>query len=105
MINIPEVKLGIVTVSRDCFSIELSKSRREAVMGVCSKKGVSVKEIRTIVENEKDVLKALKDLKESGVNALVIYLGNFGPEGPETMLAQKFSGPTMFVAAAETHSI
>ncbi|MBU4350102.1 fucose isomerase, partial [bacterium] len=101
MINIPEVKLGIVTVSRDCFSIELSKNRREAVMGVCSKKGILIKEIKTTVENEKDVLNALKDLKESGVNALVIYLGNFGPEGPETMLAQKFSGPTMFVAAAE----
>lgn len=101
MINIPEVKLGIVAVSRDCFPIELSKSRRETVVKVCSKKGILIKEIKTIVESEKDVLNALKDLKESGVNALVIYLGNFGPEGPETMLAQKFSGPAMFVAAAE----
>ncbi len=73
MINIPEVKLGIVAVSRDCFSIELSKNRREAVMKACSKKGILIKEIKTTVENEKDVLKALKDLKESGVNALVIY--------------------------------
>lgn len=101
MINIPEVKLGIVAVSRDCFPIELSKSRRETVVKACSKKGILIKEIKTIVESEKDVLNALKDLKESGVNALVIYLGNFGPEGPETMLAQKFSGPAMFVAAAE----
>ena len=101
MINIPEVKLGIVAVSRDCFPIELSKSRREAVMKACSKKGILIKEIKTTVENEKDVLNALKDLKEAEVNALVLYLGNFGPEGPETMLAQKFSGPTMFVAAAE----
>lgn len=101
MINVPDVRLGIVAVSRDCFPIELSKSRREAVIKACSKKGILIKEIKTAVENEKDVLNALKDLKESGVNALVIYLGNFGPEGPETMLAQKFSGPTMFVAAAE----
>lgn len=101
MINIPEVKLGIVAVSRDCFPIELSKSRRETVVKVCSKKGILIKEIKTVVESEKDVLNALKDLKESGVNALVMYLGNFGPEGPETMLAQKFSGPAMFVAAAE----
>jgi hypothetical protein len=101
MINIPEVKLGIVAVSRDCFSIELSKNRREAVMKACSKKGILIKEIKTAVENEKDVLKALEDLIQLGINALVIYLGNFGPEGPETMLAQKFSGPTMFVAAAE----
>jgi L-fucose isomerase-like protein len=32
---------------------------------------------------------------------LVIFLGNFGPEGPTTMLAQKFQGPVMFAAAAE----
>jgi len=101
MINIPEVKLGIVAVSRDCFPVELSKNRREAVVKVCSKKGISIKEIKNVVENERDVLKVLKDLKEAEVNALVIYLGNFGPEGPETMLAQKFLGPTMFVAAAE----
>jgi L-fucose isomerase-like protein len=56
---------------------------------------------KTVVESEKDSLKALEELKKAGVNALVVYLGNFGPEGPETMLAQKFCGPVMFVAAAE----
>ncbi|HER25148.1 MAG TPA: fucose isomerase [Candidatus Atribacteria bacterium] len=101
MINIPEVKIGIVTVSRDCFPVELSKSRRENVITKCKKKGILIKGIETVVENERDVLNALRDLKEAEVNALVIYLGNFGPEGPETMLAQKFSGPTIFVAAAE----
>ncbi len=35
------------------------------------------------------------------VNALVVYLGNFGPETPETILAQKFGGPVMYIAAAE----
>ena len=35
------------------------------------------------------------------VNALVVFLGNFGPETPETLLCQKFDGPTMYVAAAE----
>jgi len=101
MINTPEVKLGLVAVSRDCFPIELSSSRKEAVMKESSKKGILIQGIKTVVENETDVLKVLEDLKEAAVNALVIFLGNFGPEGPETMLAQKFSGPTMFVAAAE----
>ena len=31
MMNMPEVKLGIVAVSRDCFPITLSESRRKAV--------------------------------------------------------------------------
>ena len=53
------------------------------------------------VENEADALKALDDVKAHGVNALVVFLGNFGPETPETILCQKFDGPTMYVAAAE----
>lgn len=99
--NIPEVKLGITAVSRDCFPIELSERRRKAVVEACANKGIDVCEIKTTVENENDVLKALDEIKAAGVNALVVYLGNFGPEGPETMLAQKFGGPVMFAAAAE----
>lgn len=99
--NIPSIKLGIVAVSRDCFPIELSEKRRKAVVGACTNKDIEIYEAETTVENEKDVLKALKELKEAGVNALVLYLGNFGPEGPETMLIQKFGGPAIVVAAAE----
>ena len=29
--NIPEVKLGIIAVSRDCFIISLSERRRSAI--------------------------------------------------------------------------
>jgi L-fucose isomerase-like protein len=101
MINVPVVKLGIVAVSRDCFPVELSEKRRAAVVASCVKKGIEIFEAKTTVENEKDVLKALEELKAAGVNALVVYLGNFGPEGPETMLAQKFGGPAMYAAAAE----
>ena len=31
MNNIPEVKLGMIAVSRDCFPIALSEARRAAV--------------------------------------------------------------------------
>jgi len=99
--NMPEVKPGIVAVSRDCFPITLSEKRRKAVVETCKRLGIDIFEAKTTVENENDVLKALDELKVAGVNALVVYLGNFGPEGPETMLAQKFDGPSMFVAAAE----
>lgn len=101
MLNIPQVKLGIVAVSRDCFPIQLSESRRSAVVSACAAKNIGICEIKTTVENEKDALKAIEELKAANVNALVVYLGNFGPEGPETLLAQKFNGPTMFAAAAE----
>ncbi len=101
MFNIPKVKLGIVAVSRDCFPVELSEKRRTAVVKVCTDKQLEISEIKVTVENEKDVLKALEALKNEEVNALVVYLGNFGPEGPETLLAQEFKGPVMFAAAAE----
>lgn len=101
MINLPSAKVGIVAVSRDCFVIELSQKRRAAVAAACKKQNVQLEEITVTVENENDALNALKEIKEKQVNALVVYLGNFGPEIPETMLAQKFGGPVMFVAAAE----
>ncbi|MBT3319715.1 MAG: fucose isomerase [Clostridia bacterium] len=101
MNNIPNVKIGLVAVSRDCFVIELSEKRRRAVMSACKGSNTSIEEISVTVENEADVGAALKEIDELGVNALVILLGNFGPETPETMLAQKFDGPVMFVASAE----
>jgi L-fucose isomerase-like protein len=101
MKNIPLIKLGIVAVSRDCFPIELSRTRRSRVISACKALGVPVVEIETIIESEKDVLKALDETKQKEVNALALYLGNFGPEGPTTLMAQKFSGPVMLAAAAE----
>ena len=99
--NAPEVKLALVAVSRDCFPIELSRTRRRRVMAECRSKRIPVVEIETIVETEKDALRALAELRAKKINALVLFLGNFGPEGPTTLLAREFDGPVMFVAAAE----
>ncbi len=101
MINLPELKLGIIAVSRDCFPLTLSEQRRKAVVKACEAKGLAIREITSIIEKEQDLSSAFREIEEKEVNALVIYLGNFGPEGPETLLAQKFNGPTMFAAAAE----
>lgn len=98
MKNIPEVKLGIVAVSRDCFPMELSEKRRKAVVDVYDGE---IYECKVTVENENHMIEALKEIKNEGVNALVVYLGNFGPETSETLLAKYFEGPVMFVAASE----
>ena len=82
MINIPNVKLGIVAVSRDCFPIQLSEKRRAAIVEACKKKGLDVYECKTTVENELDMLKAVDEVKTAGCNALTVFLGNFGPETP-----------------------
>ncbi|MDD6855255.1 MAG: fucose isomerase [Oscillospiraceae bacterium] len=98
MMNIPEVKLGIIAVSRDCFPIALSTQRRQNIVKAF---GEGLYECPITVENEADVTKALADVREHGVNALVVFLGNFGPETPETLLVKKFHGPAMCIAAAE----
>jgi L-fucose isomerase-like protein len=99
--NIPEVKLGIIAVSRDCFVRSLSENRRSAVVKACTKKGLPIFEVKTTVENEKDAVKAVEEAKKERCNALVVFLGNFGPETPETLIARFFNGPVMFAAAAE----
>ncbi|MBP3427616.1 MAG: fucose isomerase [Clostridia bacterium] len=98
MMNIPEVKMGIIAVSRDCFPIALSEARRAAIVAAY---GEGLYECKVTVENEKDALAAVADVKAAGCNALTVFLGNFGPETPETLIAQKFDGPCMYVAAAE----
>ena len=103
MNNIPQVKLGIVAVSRDCFPITLSEKRRRAVVAALAKKGVEIYECPVIIEGgiDANVNEAYEAITNAGVNALVVYLGNFGPEMPETLIARKFGGPVMYVAAAE----
>lgn len=101
MKNLPQLKLGIVAVSRDCFPMELSESRRKAVVEIFKKSNMDIFECLTTVENETHMLKAIKEVKEAGVTALVVYLGNFGPETSETLLAKQFGGPVMFAAASE----
>ena len=56
MNNIPEIKLGIVAVSRDCFPIALSESRRKAIVNAY---GEGIYECPVTVENELDMLKAV----------------------------------------------
>ena len=104
MNNMPELKIGVVAVSRDCFPESLSVSRREALMKAYKEKygEEHIYECPIcIVESEIHMVQALEDIKKAGCNALVVYLGNFGPEISETLLAKHFDGPKMFVAAAE----
>ena len=98
--NVPEVKLGIIAVSRDCFVISLSERRRKAIVEAFSQYG-SIYEAKTTVENEADMLKAVDEVKQASCNALCVFLGNFGPETPETLIAKEFTGPVLYAAAAE----
>ncbi len=102
--NIPKAKVGIVAVSRDCFPESLSVNRRKALVAAYAAKydAADIYECPVcIVESEIQMVEALEDIKKAGCNALCVYLGNFGPEISETLLAKHFDGPKMFIAAAE----
>lgn len=102
--NVPKMKVGIVAVSRDCFPESLAVNRRKALAAAYAAKydAADIYECPVcIVESEIHMQQALEDIQAAGCNALCVYLGNFGPEISETMLAEKFNGPKMFVAAAE----
>ena len=99
MSNIPDLKCGIISVSRDCFIISLSENRRQAIVSAYEKKYGNLYEVKKTVENEKDMLAAVKEAKDAGCNALVVFLGNFGPETPETLIAREFDGPVMAPSA------
>ena len=107
MINIPKMKVGIVAVSRDCFPESLSVNRRKALVEAYAKKydAADIYECPVcIVESEIHMVQALEDIQKAGCNALCVYLGNFGPEISETLLAKHFNGPKMFIAAAEENT-
>ena len=107
MSNMPKMKIGIVAVSRDCFPESLSVNRRKALVEAYAKKydAADIYECPIcIVESEIHMVQALEDIKKAGCNALCVYLGNFGPEISETLLAKHFDGPKMFVAASEENT-
>jgi len=99
--NSPDVKLAIVGVSRGCFSKDLTATRMKKLVAACKKGGLDVVPCKTIIENEKDAMQALAEADAAEANAAVIYLGNFGPEGPLSIFAEEFGGPVMAVGAAE----
>ena len=104
MNNIPSIKVGIVAVSRDCFPASLAENRRKALVKAYTDKygAADIYECPiTIIESEIDMVNALEDVKKAGCEALCVFLGNFGPEISETLLAKHFDGPKMFCAAAE----
>ena len=99
MNNTPKMKIGIVGVSRDCFPADLTIRRRKALVDAYAKKydAADIYECPvTIIESEIHMKQALEDVNKAGCNAICIYLGNFGPEISETMLAQQYDGPVMF---------
>ena len=109
MNNMPEVKIGIVAVSRDCFPESLSVNRRKKALEKAYHKKIRCKGHLRM----SDLYRRKRNphgtgtgrYQKAGCNALCVYLGNFGPEISETLLAKHFDGPKMFIKQQKKHRI
>jgi L-fucose isomerase-like protein len=100
----PDVKIAIVSASRNCFPRELSEKRTERLLSECKKLGISLfipeGEYR-IIESKESVLESARQIQTAGCDATVLYLGNFSPEIEDAYFVKQFGGPVAVIAAAE----
>jgi len=103
----PEIKLGLVSASRNCFPRELAKRRFDALAVELEKLGVKffVPEGRySVIEEKADASEAARQMRSVGCDAAVLYLGNFSPEIEDAVFVREFGGMSMLLAAAEESS-
>lgn len=100
----PDVKLGLVSASRNCFPRELSEKRFGILMEKISDSGLDtmVPEGESqVIESKAHASDAAAQMKAAGCDAAVLYLGNFSPEIEDAVFVKEFDGPVMIIAAAE----
>src|SRR6202023_2861319 len=100
----PQIKLGLVSASRNCFPRALSEERTERLLERCRVAGilpfVPQGDCR-IIETKDHAAEAARQFKEAGCDAVVYYLGNFSPEIEDAFFVKLYDGPVMLLAAAE----
>jgi len=100
----PDVKLGLVSASRNCFPRSLSERRTQQLLDACRAAGISTfvpeGECR-IIETKEHARQAARQLREGGCDAAVLFLGNFSPEIEDANFIKAFAGNVMMIAAAE----
>src|SRR5580700_9849939 len=100
----PDIKLGLVSASRNCFPRSLSEERTLRVLAGCRQAGIEpfVPEgTSQIIETKDHAFEAARQFKQAGCDAVVYFLGNFSPEIEDAYFIKLFDGPVMLIAAAE----
>src|SRR5580693_5742455 len=100
----PEIKLGLVSASRNCFPRSLSEERTQRVLAGCRQAGIEpfVPEGPSqIIETKDHALEAARQFKQAGCDAVVYFLGNFSPEIEDAYFIKQLDNPVMLIAAAE----
>lgn len=103
----PDVKLGLVSASRNCFPRSLSEERTARLLEELKALGIVpvLPEGRSaIIESKDDAIDAAKQLTQKGCDAVVFYLGNFSPEIEDAFFVKNFENPVLMIAAAEENA-
>jgi L-fucose isomerase-like protein len=100
----PDVKIALVSASRNCFPRELSESRTDSLLAQCKERGMSLfmpEGDCSIIETKDHALEAVRQIQAANCDAAVLYLGNFSPEIEDAYFVKQFGGPVAVLAAAE----
>lgn len=100
----PDVKIALVSASRDCFPRELSQSRTDKLLAQCKKRDISLfvpEGDCRIIETKQHALEAVRQIRAADCDGAVLFLGNFSPEIEDAYFVKKFAGPVTVMAAAE----
>ncbi len=100
----PEVKLALVSASRNCFPRELSQERMDRLRNACRGQGVNcfVPEGECqVIETREHARKAAQQIGSARCDGAVLFLGNFSPEIEDAFFIRNCPCPVMVIAAAE----
>ncbi|MDR1303939.1 MAG: hypothetical protein LBK76_01830 [Verrucomicrobiales bacterium] len=100
----PDLTLGLVSASRNCFPRALSAARTERLLQAAADAGLKLVVPRgdcAIIESKAHAAEAAAQLKAAEVDAVVLYLGNFSPEIEDAVFLKEFGGYALLLAAAE----
>ncbi|MBV8278165.1 MAG: fucose isomerase, partial [Verrucomicrobia bacterium] len=97
----PDIKLGLVSASRNCFPRSLSEERTLRLLAGCRQAGIEPfvpQGPSQIIETKDHAVEAARQFKQAGCDAVVYYLGNFSPEIEDAYFIKLFEGPVMMIA-------
>src|ERR1035437_4888349 len=92
----PDIKLGLVSASRNCFPRALSDERTQRLLKAAKVAGIELTTPEgesAIIETKEHALEAARQLKAVGCDAVVFYLGNFSPEIEDAWFIKNIDGP------------
>lgn len=100
----PDIKLGFVSASRNCFPRALAEERRVKLIAATRELGIGLTTPEgecAVIETRAHAAEAAAQLVAAGCDAAVLFLGNFSPEIEDAAFVKAFPGPVLLIAAAE----